>query len=67
MKKRYSLMVRGKRKEWAFTVHADPIYVEEWREDGLHIDELQNDIPQWVADLGLTSLWIWAEDLLRGQ
>lgn len=63
--KRYSLMVRGKRKEWSFEIQAEPEHVEEWREDGLHVDELIAVIPQWAVDLGLMSAWMRIEETIR--
>lgn len=63
MKKLYSLQVRGKSKEWSFDIIANPKHVEDWREDGLEIDEIINRIPEWVVDIGLTKLWIFIQDL----
>jgi len=64
--KRYALMIRGRRNEWSFPVWAKPEHVEEWREDGLIVDEVLNVIPQWVVDLGLTRPWCWLQDVLYG-
>lgn len=57
MKKLYSLDIRGKRKEWCFDIWADPKYVEEWRNDGLVLQEILNTVPMWVADFKLTRIW----------
>jgi hypothetical protein len=51
--KHYALDIRGKRREWTFHIRAEPEHVEEWRADGLQIDEVLNVIPQWYVDLGL--------------
>jgi len=67
MKRRYALMIRGKRKEWSFPVWAEPEHVEEWRADGLIVDEVLNVIPQWAVDLGLARIWVWVQDLLWGN
>lgn len=64
-KKLYQLTVRGKLKAWNFDVYVDPQYVEEWRADGLVIDEVCNVIPEWVADIGLTSAWCFAQDVFN--
>ena len=40
MKKLYSLNIRGKHKEWGFPIYADPKHVEDWRADGLWVDEI---------------------------
>lgn len=66
MNKRYALNVRGKYHEWSFPIWANPQHVKDWRNDGLDIDEVLNVIPAWVVALGLTDLWVWVEDLLRG-
>ena len=62
-KRLYALDVRGKKKEWVFPVWVDPKYIEEWRADGLHIDEIVNTIPQWWVDFGLPAkLWCSIQD-----
>ena len=53
MNKVYALDVRGKRHEWVFLICADPKQVEDWRADGLVVDEVVNTVPQWYVDLGL--------------
>lgn len=65
MKKLYSLEIRGKSKEWSFNIYADPKHVEDWREDGLEINEIVNSIPEWVADIGMTRLWIIIQDIFN--
>lgn len=63
MKKHYALHVRGKRREWAFPIVADPKHVEDWREDGLVVSETLNVVPQMIVTLGLTRPWYWLQDL----
>jgi hypothetical protein len=62
MKQRYTITVNGAHKRWCFDFEADPQYVEEWRSDGLEIDELGNSIPLWVVRLGLLRPWVAAQD-----
>lgn len=62
-KKRYSLIVRGERSTWSFDVLAKPEHVEDWRRDGLIVEEVINTIPVWVADLGLVRAWCFAQDI----
>ena len=47
--KLYSLTVFGTNKTWAFEIAAEPEWVEDWRKDGLEVDEIicQAD---WPAD-----------------
>jgi hypothetical protein len=65
MKKLLSIEVRGNTNEWSFNFYGDPKYLEEWREDGLEINEIVNTIPEWVVDMGLTRLWIFFQDLFN--
>jgi len=64
--KQYTLYVRGKYKEWSFTIPGKPEWVKDWREDGLKVDEIVNVIPQWYVDLGLpVKLWCVIQDILK--
>lgn len=63
-KKRYSLMVRGRTKQWSFDLWAAPEHVEDWREDGLIVDELIATAPQWAFDIGIGRLWMWVDEIL---
>ncbi len=57
-KKLFALDVRGRRNEWTFLVWEDPQYLDDWRDDGLIIDEVVNIIPQWWVLLGFpVKLW----------
>jgi len=64
-KKLLSITVRGKHKKWCFTLLEDPKYLEEWREDGLEIDEICNSIPKWVVDVGLMQPYIILQDIFN--
>lgn len=62
-RKLYGLAVRGKHCEWGFRVWLDPKYLDDWRGDGLQIDEIVNTIPAWWVEWGLpVNLWCWLED-----
>lgn len=64
--KPYTLTVKTESgKEFSFTTLVDPKYVEEWRAEGIEINELLNVIPEWVVDLGLMRPYIFFQDLLR--
>jgi hypothetical protein len=43
--KLYSLTVSGTNKTWVFEIPAEPEWVEDWREDGLEIDEIIAQMP----------------------
>jgi hypothetical protein len=64
-KKLYSITIRGNEHTWSFDVMVDPRFVEEWRADGIEIDEICNVIPEWIADLGITRLWCFVQDLFH--
>ena len=57
-----AITVRGKRNEWVFRFRGNKKYLNEWRADGLVVDEAVNSIPTWVVDLGLTKPWCWLQD-----
>jgi len=63
--KRMALTVRGKQHEWCFTVYGDPSSIGEWQADGLGIVVVENAIPVWIADLGLTRAWCFVQDVFN--
>jgi hypothetical protein len=62
VKRLYSVTVRGREKTWGLPIKALPEHVEDWRADGLEVDELINTIPVWIHGLGLTRPWCAAQD-----
>lgn len=60
-----SVTVRGKRKTWGFHFYGDPKNIQAWHDDGLEVWEVRNVIPSWVASLGLTKPWRFAQDLFN--
>ena len=65
MNKLLSVEIKGKEKDWSFNFYGDPKYLDEWREDGLEINEICNTIPLWVHSMGLTRPWIFLQDLFN--
>ena len=65
MKKLMSVEVRGADKTWSFLFYDDPKYLDEWRDDGLEVNEIMNVIPMWVVDLGLTRIWTFFQDMFN--
>ena len=65
MNKVMMITVRGKRHEWCFEFDGDPKYLDEWREDGLEIDEVLNSVPAWAVDMGLLNVWCFVQDIFR--
>jgi hypothetical protein len=63
MKKLLCIDVRGKHREWLFNFYGNPKYLDEWRQDGLKIDEVVNVIPEWVVNIGATKLYCFLQDI----
>ena len=61
-KQLYCVNVRGRTTEWSFPVWSIPEYVQQWRDDGLIVDEIVNTVPLWVVNLGLLDVWVWLQD-----
>lgn len=65
MKQRMLIEVRGKTKLWSFPIWGEPEHLAEWESDGLQVFFLENTIPEWAVDLGLTRLWCAVQDVWR--
>lgn len=44
MKKLFSITINGINKQWSFNFEGDDQFLEEWRDDGLEIDEVVAEI-----------------------
>lgn len=64
MTRRLSITVQGQRKTWSFCFDGDLRHLDEWRADGLEIDEVVNTIPAWVVGMGLTRPWCFVQDIV---
>lgn len=64
-KKLLSVTVQGKEETWIFNFYGDPKYIQEWRKDGLAIDEISNIVPIWVVNWGLLKPWIFMQDVFN--
>jgi hypothetical protein len=58
-----SITVKGDTKRWSFAFYGDPKYLEEWRADGLDVNEIYNVVPIWVTDLGLVRVGCFLQDI----
>ena len=64
-KKYYSVVIKGKWHTWSFDLWAYPEYAEEWKQDGLQVDEIVNSIPEWWVNAGLpVKIWVFLQDIL---
>jgi hypothetical protein len=64
-KKLLAMHVKGTEKEWSFHFYGDPRHLEDWRSDGLAVYQVENIIPAWAADLGLTRIWCFVQDIIN--
>lgn len=64
-KKLLSITVKGKNKDWSFNFYGEEKYLNEWRADGLEIDEVENIIPAWVIDIGMLKPWCFFQDIFN--
>jgi hypothetical protein len=60
-----SITVKGKNHTWSFDTYADPVYLDEWLDDGLEIYEVSNSIPMWVVEYGLVKPWCFMQDIFN--
>jgi len=65
MKKLLSVEVKGAEHNWSFNFYGDPKHLEDWREDGLEVNEIINTVPEWVVDCGLAKPWIFFQDVFN--
>lgn len=56
-----SITVRGRSHIWSFNFYGNPKYLEEWRADGLEVDEIVNTIPTWAPP----KLWCFLQDIFN--
>lgn len=62
----HSVEVRGREHVWLFDAYATPENAQEWRDDGLIVNEIVNRIPKWYVDLGLpVRAWCFVQDVLH--
>lgn len=62
---KYMLHIKGYWHSWGFIIKGNDANVEEWRKDGLEVEKIENIVPEWYVDAGL-SIWLWCkiQDLL---
>ena len=66
MKRRFSIMMRGKSGAlYGFPFEGELEHLEGWRAEGFEIEEVLNTIPVWAVALGLTWPWCRVQDTWR--
>lgn len=61
MKRPMSIEVRGRAHRWIFNFDGDPSHLEDWRADGLEVNELQGSVPFEIAGTPLMRPWLWLQ------
>jgi hypothetical protein len=51
--------------EYSFTVIADIRYLKEWQQNGIEIFLLENSIPIWAVNVGLTKVYCFFQDIVN--
>lgn len=64
-KKLMFVEVQGRDHTWNFEFYGDPQYLKEWQADGLKVEIVDNTIPMWVVDYGLTKPWVFLQDIFN--
>lgn len=62
-KKLVFVEVRGRQSEWGINWYADNEQIEAMRADGIEIFEVENTVPAWIADIGMTAAWCAIQDI----
>jgi hypothetical protein len=63
MKKVLGITIQRKTKQWNFETVGDEKHIEEWRADGVQIDEVVNKIPEWIVIAGMSRIWCFFQNL----
>jgi hypothetical protein len=63
MTRLYSITIQGTRRTWNHLVWAKPEHAEEWRQDGIEVDEVLYIVPDLVQSMGLTRPWCWLQKI----
>jgi hypothetical protein len=63
MTRLYSITIQGTRRTWNHLVWAKPEHAEEWRRDGIEVDEVLYIVPDLVQSMGLTRPWCWLQKI----
>ena len=66
MTKLMSIEVVGKSGHaFSFNFYGNQKYIDEWLQEGFVITRIENVIPSWIVDLGLTKQFVFMQDLFN--
>ena len=63
MTRLYSITIQGTQRTWNHLVWAKPEHAEEWRQDGIEVDEVLYIVPDLIQSMGLTRPWCWLQKI----
>jgi hypothetical protein len=63
MTRLYSITIQGTQRTWNHLIWANPEHAEEWRQDGIEVDEVLYIVPDLVQSMGLTRPWCWLQKI----
>ena len=63
MTRLYSITIQGTQRTWNHLVWAKPEHAEEWRQDGIEVDEVLYIVPDLIQGMGLTRPWCWLQKI----
>ena len=55
--------MRGKNSTWAVDWYASDEQVELMRADGIEVYSVENIVPMWAVEWGLTGAWCFVQDI----
>lgn len=58
-----TIEIRGKKSAWGVCWQASKSQIDAMREDGIEVGIVENIVPAWVADMGMTRPWCFFQDL----
>lgn len=65
MDKLLSITVQGKNHKYSFNFYGNMDDVKTWRDEGLEIDVIENTVPVWIVNMGLTKIWCKMQDVFN--
>lgn len=57
------LIIHGRRHHWGITTPLPQATIDAMIEDGIEIDILENTVPFWINEAGLTRPWCFFQDI----
>ncbi len=60
-----NICVQGDDNEWLFEVDGTLQDLNDWRDDGIECYVIENTIPEFIADIGLTKTWCFLQDIFN--